>query len=73
MEKLVNQFNLLMLGVDMGDFYVEIIFNKYIKVALSELYPEELSYGIEIRDKLVNYVGEKIKGMRTQYPEKVIF
>ena len=38
--------------------------NSNYLVALSEKYPEKISFGIEIRDKLVNYVGEKIRGMR---------
>jgi tRNA (guanine-N7-)-methyltransferase len=32
---------------------------------LAPLFQNKLILGMEIRDKLVNYVGEKIKGYRT--------
>jgi tRNA (guanine-N7-)-methyltransferase len=33
-------------------------------------FPEKLILGMEIRDKLVNYVGEKIRGMRMSEKDK---
>jgi len=33
-------------------------------VDLSRLYPDKLSFGLEIRDKVVNFVGEKIRALR---------
>lgn len=41
------------------------------KVALSQQFPDKLTFGLEIRDKLVNYVGEKIRAMRIENPGKV--
>lgn len=35
---------------------------------LSSTFPNQLIFGLEIRDKLVNYVGEKIRGMRIKNP-----
>jgi tRNA (guanine-N7-)-methyltransferase len=35
---------------------------------LSPLFPNNLILGLEIRDKLVNYVGEKARGHRITYP-----
>ena len=37
---------------------------------LSPLFPDNLCLGLEIRDKLVNYVGQKVKGHRYTYPGK---
>ena len=34
--------------------------------ALAPLFPKKLILGMEIRDKLVNFVAEKIRGMRTK-------
>ena len=38
------------------------------KVALSKKFPKNLSFGMEIRDKLVNYIGEKIIALRHNEP-----
>jgi tRNA (guanine-N7-)-methyltransferase len=38
--------------------------------ALANILPDKLIFGMEIRDKVVNFVGEKIKGLRTSNPEK---
>ena len=35
---------------------------------MSPLFKDNLILGMEIRDKLVNYVAEKIKGHRITYP-----
>jgi len=43
----------------------------YFSVALSKSFPNVLSLGIEIRDKLVNYVGEKIRALRIENPGEV--
>jgi tRNA G46 methylase TrmB len=40
-------------------------------VALAEKFPNNLSFGMEIRDKLCNFVGEKIRALRTENPGKV--
>jgi len=40
-------------------------------VALATHFPDNLSYGMEIRDKLCNYVGEKIKALRIENPGQV--
>ena len=40
-------------------------------VALSKSFPNVLSLGIEIRDKLVNYVGEKVRALRIENPGEV--
>jgi tRNA (guanine-N7-)-methyltransferase len=40
-------------------------------VALSQKFPDNLSFGMEIRDKLCNYVGEKIKALRIEHPGQV--
>ncbi|BAM38872.1 tRNA (guanine-n-(7))-methyltransferase [Theileria orientalis strain Shintoku] len=37
-------------------------------VYLSELYPEKLALGMEIRDKVTNYVGKRIVSLRQQKP-----
>jgi tRNA (guanine-N7-)-methyltransferase len=36
--------------------------------ALSKKFPENLAVGMEIRDKVVNYVGEKIRALRIEHP-----
>ena len=51
---------MLILAAGLEDYYVKIL----IKVALSKKFPNNLSFGMEIREKLVNYVGEKINAMR---------
>ena len=33
--------------------------------ALSEHYPEQLVMGMEIRSKVVNFVGEKVRALRS--------
>jgi tRNA (guanine-N7-)-methyltransferase len=35
---------------------------------LAPLFKDNLILGLEIRDKLANYVGEKIRGHRITYP-----
>uniref|UniRef100_A0A3B0N394 tRNA (guanine-N(7)-)-methyltransferase n=1 Tax=Theileria annulata TaxID=5874 RepID=A0A3B0N394_THEAN len=45
-------------------------------IYLSKLYPNKLSLGMEIRDKVTNYVGKKIISLREQNPgelEKIFF
>jgi tRNA (guanine-N7-)-methyltransferase len=42
-------------------------------VALAEKFPDKLSFGMEIRDKLCNFIGEKIRALRLEHPGKVIF
>jgi len=37
-------------------------------MALSQKFPDNLSFGMEIRDKLCNYVGEKIRALRIEHP-----
>ena len=37
---------------------------------LAPVLPDKLILGMEIRDKLVNFVGEKIRGLRTTNPGK---
>jgi tRNA (guanine-N7-)-methyltransferase len=37
---------------------------------LSTTFPLNLIFGLEIRDKLVNFVGEKIRGMRIKHPDQ---
>ena len=49
--------------VDIGCGYGGLLF------ALAPLFPDKLIIGMEIRDKLVNYVADKIKAMRTTEPE----
>ena len=43
----------------------------WFRVALSKNFPNVLSLGLEIRDKLVNYVGEKIRALRIENPGEV--
>ena len=75
MEGKANKLNLLMLDVVMEAFYVKIInfsiYKPLILVALSSNFPNVLSLGLEIRDKLVNYVGEKIRALRIENPGQV--
>lgn len=49
--------------VDIGCGYGGLLF------ALAPLFPNKLILGMEIRDKLANFVGEKISGMRTKEPQ----
>lgn len=44
--------------IDIGCGYGGLLFD------LSTLFPQKNSFGIEIRDKVVNYVGEKIQALR---------
>lgn len=44
--------------IDVGCGYGGLLF------ALAPLFPNKLILGMEIRDKLVNFVGEKIRGYR---------
>ena len=44
-----------------------------LAVALSKAFPDKLSFGLEIRDKLVNYVGEKIRASRIENPGQVSY
>ncbi|AFZ80214.1 tRNA guanine-n-7-methyltransferase, putative [Theileria equi strain WA] len=37
-------------------------------IYLSKLYPKELSLGMEIRDKVTNFVGKRILSLRKQHP-----
>jgi len=37
-------------------------------VALSKKFPNNVSFGMEIRDKLINYIGEKIVALRHNEP-----
>jgi tRNA G46 methylase TrmB len=37
-------------------------------VALSKKFPKNISFGMEIRDKLINYIGEKIVALRHNEP-----
>lgn len=46
--------------IDVGCGYGGLLF------ALASIFPDKLILGMEIRDKLVNFVGEKIRGMRTK-------
>lgn len=46
--------------IDVGCGYGGLLF------ALAPIFPDKLILGMEIRDKLVNFVGEKIRGMRTK-------
>lgn len=39
-------------------------------IKLSELYPEKLSLGLEIRVKVSDYVQDRIKALRAQNPNK---
>jgi len=65
MEKDLFRLILLILVVDLVGYYV----NLYIfVVALSKKFPKNNSFGMEIRDKLVNYVGEKINALRFNEP-----
>ena len=50
--------------VDVGCGYGGLLFG------LSTVLPDKLILGLEIRDKLVNFVGEKIRGYRTTEPGK---
>lgn len=45
--------------IDIGCGYGGLLF------ALAPVFPDKLILGMEIRDKLVNFVSEKIRGMRT--------
>lgn len=47
------------------------IYEKKNLVALSKSFPNTLSLGLEIRDKVVNYVGEKIRALRIENPGQV--
>lgn len=40
-------------------------------VALAETFPDKLTFGMEIRDKLCNYIGEKVRALRQDNPGKV--
>lgn len=48
--------------VDIGCGYGGLLFG------LAPLFQDKLILGMEIRDKLVNFVGEKIRGYRTTQP-----
>ena len=48
--------------VDIGCGYGGLLF------ALAPLFKNKLILGMEIRDKLVNFVAEKIRGMRIKEP-----
>lgn len=50
--------------VDIGCGYGGLIF------ALATLFPDEYVLGMEIRDKVVNYVAEKILALRAESPGK---
>ena len=39
-------------------------------MALSVHFPDNLSFGLEIRDKLCNFIGEKIRALRIENPGK---
>ena len=39
-------------------------------IKLSELYPDKLSLGMEIRVKVSDYVKDRIKALRMQHPNK---
>eukprot|EP01017_Pseudomicrothorax_dubius_P031192 TRINITY_DN3957_c0_g2_i2.p1 TRINITY_DN3957_c0_g2~~TRINITY_DN3957_c0_g2_i2.p1 ORF type:complete len:302 (+),score=81.72 TRINITY_DN3957_c0_g2_i2:51-956(+) len=39
-----------------------------LSVALAKIFPTHLVFGMEIRDKLVNYVGERIRALRIETP-----
>jgi Predicted S-adenosylmethionine-dependent methyltransferase len=55
-----------------GLLSIEIFLNFLICiVALSQKFPDNLSFGMEIRDKLCNYVGEKIRALRIEHPGQV--
>ena len=40
------------------------LFLIHFKVDLSKMFPEKLSFGLEIRDKVTNFVAEKIRALR---------
>jgi tRNA (guanine-N7-)-methyltransferase len=39
-------------------------------IKLGEMYPEKLSLGMEIRVKVSDYVQDRIKALRAQYPTR---
>ncbi len=39
-------------------------------IKLGEMYPEKLSLGMEIRVKVSDYVQDRIKALRAQYPNR---
>ena len=50
--------------IDVGCGYGGLLF------ALAPLFPKKLILGMEIRDKLVNFVAQKIKGHRIKTPDQ---
>ena len=42
-------------------------------MALGEHFPDKLSFGVEIRDKAVNFVGEKIRSKRHDSKNTQVF
>lgn len=70
--------NLWMLAAAMVAYWVKsfscalsITLQYCILVGLATKFPDKLSLGMEIRDKLVNYVGEKIAALRVEHPGQV--
>lgn len=41
-----------------------------LSVALATEFPNKLTMGMEIREKVTNYVGERIRGLRLEHPGK---
>ena len=39
-------------------------------IQLGEMYPDKLSIGMEIRVKVSDYVQDRIKALRSKYPDK---
>jgi tRNA (guanine-N7-)-methyltransferase len=39
-------------------------------IQLGEMYPKKLSIGMEIRVKVSDYVQDRIKALRSKYPDK---
>jgi len=70
MEKIPYKLILRILGVGSEDYCVIYLINFFFNflVALSKKFPNNLSFGMEIRDKLVNYIGEKILALRHNEP-----
>ena len=41
-------------------------------VALAEQFPDKVILGVEIRDKLVDFLGEKIRSLRNEHTHQKV-
>ena len=55
--------------MDLGGFYV---LSFSLLVALAKEFPDKLCLGIEIRDKVVDFVGKKIAALRVESNHKEV-